>query len=143
MAGVININGGTYLSDQPLAETTGLSVVGAEYGGGGGGPMEPMIPVKEYIDARDDAVESRLDQKLGTLATASQMRNNIWGAAAAIIGIALAALALAGDRFDGGMSVSPIISKVQENQSKIDKNQDAKLELMDQKLDLLIKQTAN
>lgn len=105
--------------------------------------MEPMIPVKEYIDARDDAVESRLDQKLGTLATASQMRNNIWGAAAAIIGIALAALALAGDRFDGGMSVSPIISKVQENQSKIDKNQDAKLELMDQKLDLLIKQTAN
>lgn len=142
MAGVININGGTYVSDQPLAETTGLSVVGAEYGGGGG-PMEPMIPVKEYIDARDDAVESRLDQKLGTLATASQMRNNIWGAAAAIIGIALAALALAGDRFDGGMSVSPIISKVQENQSKIDKNQDAKLELMDQKLDLLIKQTAN
>lgn len=115
-----------------------------QFGGGGGtsGPMEPSVPIKEYIDARDEAIESRLSERLGGLATASGVRNNIWGAAAAVIGIILAMLAFAGDRFDGGVSASGIVSHVKDQQAVKDKAQDAKLNEMDDKLDVLIRQTA-
>lgn len=115
-----------------------------QFGGGGGtsGPMEPSVPIKDYIDARDEAIESRLSERLGGLATASGVRNNIWGAAAAIIGIILATLAFAGDRFDGGINASGIVSQMKDEQAMKDKAQDAKLNEMNDKLDVLIQQTS-
>jgi hypothetical protein len=115
-------------------------------GGNGGSGMVPSVPMKEYVDSRSDAIESRLSEKLSKLPTT----NTVWGATAAIIAgiftavtIVLASVSMAGDRFDGGMSVSPIIAEVQQKQVATDKEQDTKLQLMDDKLDLILKQTAS
>lgn len=109
------------------------------YGGGGGNPpMEPRVPIKDYIDARDDAVESRLSTQLSSLATSKELRNNIWGAAGVGLGIILTLLAFGGDRFDGGMSTSAAVSSIRNEQAQVDSAQDAKLTDMDKKLDILI-----
>jgi len=115
-------------------------IAALKHGGGGGtsGGMEPAVPLKEYVDARDDAVESRLDGKLDKLAT----KGTIWAAMATALGLIFAAWALAGDRFDAGMSVSPAIGQMQVQQAATDQRQDAKLTRMDRKLDVLITQTA-
>jgi hypothetical protein len=108
--------------------------------------MDPQAMIKDYVDARDDAVESRLSAKLDRLPG----RGTIWGAVAAIVGSIFTALAITigliafgGDRFDAGMSVSPAIQAAQQNQSEVDRRQDAQLSVMDDKLDLIIQQTAN
>jgi hypothetical protein len=100
--------------------------------------MEPSVSLKDYVDARDEAVESRMSAKLETLPT----KNTVWGAVATGIGLLAALIAFGGDRFDGGVSVSPTIAKLQVEQAKRDADQDAQLKLMDQKLDVLIRQTA-
>lgn len=100
--------------------------------------MEPVVPVKDYIDARDDAIESRLNQKLDKLATVG----TVWGAAGTVLGLLLAALAFGGDRFDGGVGAAGLLKEQSQKQAKTDEAQDAKLELMDQKLDILIQQTS-
>ncbi len=109
--------------------------------GGGGGGMESSVPMKEYVDARDDAIESRLAGKFDRLPG----KGALWGGVAATIGgiftavaIILASLSFGSDRFNDGLSVSPILAKIQEDQRKTDLAQDAKLELMDRKLDILI-----
>lgn len=111
-----------------------------QFGGGGGtsGPMDPSVSIKDYVDARDEAIETRLFAKLDTIPT----KSTIWGAVGVIIGTMLAVLAFAGDRFDGGISAGGIVSQVKDEQAAKDKAQDAKLELIDQKLDVLIRQTA-
>jgi hypothetical protein len=132
----------------------------AHGGGNGGGGVETMVPIKDYIDARDDSVESRLGAKLDkaiaaidavaatvptkeeAAATQRSLSRTIWSGAATVLGIGLAFLAFGGDRFDAGMSAAPMIAQVQSKQEITDKNQDAKLALMDDKLDLLLKQTA-
>jgi hypothetical protein len=111
------------------------------YGGGGPTGMEPNW--KDYIDAKDEALETRVRSELSTLATAKDVRNNTWGAVAALLGIILATLAFGSDRFDGGISASPLLQQQALIQDKRDKEQDGRLELMDQKLDVLIKQTAS
>jgi hypothetical protein len=111
--------------------------------GGGRGPVDPKVSMKDYVDARDDAIESRLSAQLDKLPTAASMRNNIWGAALTVLGILLAILAFGGDRFEAGMSVSPQIVAGQQAQRKTDDSQDARLEMMDRKLDILINQTAS
>jgi hypothetical protein len=141
-----------------VSETAGsVRKRAARFGGGkGGGGVETTIPIKDYIDARDDAVEARLSSKLdGVLSELSKLPkvsdleanrrstvNNIWGGVAAVLGVILAFLAFGGDRFDGGMSVSPVIAQVQQSQKTIDESQDAKQALLDDKLDIVIKQTA-
>lgn len=100
--------------------------------------MDPVISVKEYVDARDEAVETRINAKLEKLST----KGTVWGAVATGIGLLLAILAFGGDRFDAGVGASGMLRDQAEQQSKTDEAQDAKLELMDQKLDLLIKQTS-
>lgn len=107
--------------------------------------MDPTVSIKEYVDARNDAIESRLSTKLDRLPSTA----TVWGAVAAIVGsiftaltIVLASLSFAGDRFDGGMSVSPTIENIRADQAKTDKNQDTKLELMNDKLDVIIQQTS-
>ena len=113
-------------------------------GGGGGGTSDDMTPLKDYVDARDEAVESRLSAKLDKLPS----RGEMWGMAAATVGGvfgitlgALAFMAFAGDRFDAGMSVSPTIAAAQQRQAEVDRKQDAQLAVMDDKLDILINQT--
>lgn len=105
--------------------------------------MDPNSILKDYIDARDDAVESRLSAKLDKLPTASALRGNIWGAAAAILGVILAVLAFGSDRFNGGMGISPALIAVQSEQRKTDAMQDAKLEMMDKKLDILLERSTS
>jgi len=89
-----------------------------------------------------DGMNSRVNQKLSDLPTAGQIRNNIWGAAAAVLGIILAALAFGGDRFDGGLGASSLLHEQAEQQAQKDADQDGRLALIDQKLDILIKQTS-
>ena len=94
--------------------------------------------MKDYVDARDDAMESRVNAKLGALPT----KGTVWGAVATAVAIVLAVLAFGGDRFDSGMSAGTIVQAQRAEQQKTDQSQDAKLELMNQKLDILIKQTS-
>lgn len=94
--------------------------------------------MRDYVDARDDAIESRLDKKFDKLST----KGTIWAAVATILGILLAAWALAGDRFDAGMSISPAIAQIQNSQAAVDREQNAKLDMLDSKLDILLERTA-
>ena len=107
-------------------------------GGGGGGTSDDMVSLKEYVDARDDAVESRLVQQLDKLST----KGTIWTAVATGVGITLALLAFAGDRFDSGMSVSPAFQNAAMTQASTDKRQDATINAMNAKLDVLVERTA-
>jgi hypothetical protein len=100
--------------------------------------MEPIVPLSDYIDAREAAVESRLEQKLNGLAT----KSTVWAAVATIIGVLLAVLSFGGDRFDAGLSSSQIISDYQAKQANTDRVQNAKLLAIDGKLDQIIAQTA-
>ena len=123
----------------------GVEFKRASFGGGGGGPMEPTVSMREYVDKADEAVESRLGAKLDKLPTAG----HLWGIVAAVIGgvatvltIFLGVLAFGGDRFDGGVNVGPQIEAVRKEQANTDATQNAKASLMDDKLDLIIQQTS-
>lgn len=105
--------------------------------------MDPIGVLKEYVDARDDAVESRLSTKLDKLPSQGTLILNVWGGVVAIIATVLAVLAFGADRFDGGLGASALVQDSQEAQAKTDKEQDTKLQLMDDKLDLILQQTAN
>ena len=150
---VVKMDGTAYVGDAKASPRRRSG-----YGGGkGGGGVDSMIPIKEYVDARDDAVESRLSAKLDVVlselsklpktteleASRQSTVRNIWGGVLTLAGVSLAVLAFGGDRFEGGMAVSPIIAQVTKDQQKIDQTQDAKLGLIDSKLDVLIKQTAS
>lgn len=107
---------------------------------------------KDYVDARLDAerartetqfahVEARFSQidakfaevlsGIELLKATSITRPQLWGAAgtiiAAVLGVMLAALSFAGDRFDGGIAASGMIREVQEAQEARDAAQDEKL----------------
>lgn len=127
------------MRERPVRDVAGEEPELPLYGGGGGGPVEPTVNLKDYVDARDEAVEARVNLKVGNLST----KGTVWGAVATGFGLLLAILAFGGDRFDGGASISPTVSKLQIEQEKRDADQDAQLKLMDQKLDVLIKQTAS
>ena len=99
--------------------------------------MDPNVAMKDYIDARDDAIESRLGAKLEKVPT----KGTVWGAAGTVFGLMLAVLAFASDRFNGGLSASPMVAQMQAEQRKTDQAQDAKLEMMDRKLDILIERS--
>lgn len=101
--------------------------------------MDPTVSIKDYVDARDEAVETRLMTKLDRLPT----KGTVWGAVATAVGVVLGILALAGDRFDGGMSISPLVAEIKMAQGERDDTQDAKLKEMDSKLDVLIERTSD
>lgn len=105
------------------------------FGGGGGGTLPPMVPIKDYVDKADEAIESRLTAKLDLLATkadvsASQqsIRANIWGAIAAGLGIVLAVLAFATNRFDTGMTARASYDPIVSAQKQRDEAQDKKFD---------------
>lgn len=102
--------------------------------GGPGGTSGPMVPIKDYVDARDEAVESRLMAKLDTLST----KGTIWGAVGTALAIGLAVLAFGGDRFDSGIGMAD----QRQAQLTRDIEQDKAVTEINTKLDQLIKQTA-
>ena len=122
--------------------------------------MEPMVTMREYVDKADEAVEARLNAKLDTVLSRlddiksslpsatildnnrKSVINNIWGTGVALLAALLGILAFAGDRFDGGMSVSPALSEIARKQAAVDRKQDAVAGLADDKLDVIINQTA-
>jgi len=93
-----------------------------------------MVPIKEYVDARDDAIESRLGAKLDKLPSSDTVRNNIWGAALTVLGILLAVLAFGGDRFDAGIGQADS----RQTQLERDSDQDNSMAEINEKLDILI-----
>ena len=107
-------------------------------GGGGGGTSNDMIPIKDYVDSRDDAVESRLTQQLDKLST----KGTIWAAMATAVGLIAAMLTFGGDRFDSGLAVSPAFQEAATKQATIDGRQNATLNELNGKLDILIVRTA-
>lgn len=126
------------------------------YGGGGGGPVDPTVPMREYVDKADEAVESRLSAKLDSLTTKldslatkdgvslqrTSVVHNVWAGVAALLLAGLAILSFGADRFDGGASISPQIAALETHQLTVDAAQDHRVKAVDQKLDVIIKQTA-
>ena len=100
------------------------------HGGGGGGTSGPMVPIKDYIDKADEAVETRLTAKLDKLST----KGTVWAAVATILGVMLAVLAFAGDRFDAGLGLYSQVAA----QSVRDRSQDEVMRRIDRKLDQII-----
>lgn len=109
-------------------------------GGGGGSGME----IKDYIDAQDEKTRAQNDARfaeviarLETISTT--MMKQVWGATlsgvAATVGIILAALAISGDRFDGGIAASSLLAPLRDEQTKRDAVQDAKVDAILQKID--------
>lgn len=122
-------------------EITGAAPILTPYpahgGGGGGGPVEPKIPLKDYVDAADNAVESRLMAKLDNIPT----KGTFWAGIATLIATVLAILAFGGDRFDGGLGLSSELDRINENQAATDAAQNARFDELVQKLDVIIAQT--
>lgn len=118
--------------------SSGVEVRRASFGGGGGGPVEPTVSMREYVDKADEAVELRLNAALGKLPTTA----TLLGALASAVGIILAILAFGADRFDGGVSASSVIDRVRNEQKITDTAQNAKLDMLDSKLDILLERGA-
>jgi hypothetical protein len=118
---------------------------GGDGSGNGTPPSGSRLSMRDYVDSRDDAIESRLGAKLDALPT----KATLWGAVATLVAsiftalaITLAVLSFGSDRFDAGMETSPAIHAVQQNQAATDRRQDAQMSIMDDKLDLIIQQTS-
>lgn len=101
--------------------------------GGNGSQNSSELSVKDYVDAKTEAIESRLLSRLEKLAD----KSTIWSAVATGTAIILAVLAFAGDRFDAGMNMSELKSA----QSQRDFQQDSQLNQINDKLDALLKRT--
>lgn len=115
--------------------------------------MPSDIPLKDYVDARTDAVRAQNDARFaevlaemkGVSAKLDHIERNaiswkgVWGAAAAttvaVASIVLAVLSISGDRFDGGMSAQGIVSNVMSRQDARDAEQDKKLDAILERLD--------
>jgi hypothetical protein len=112
------------------------------HGGGGGGTYTGMVPIKDYVDKADEALETRLMARIDTLATKadvtasqSSTRANIWGAVGALFLGTLAVLGFASDRFDSGFSMAD----KQQQQLQRDASQDAANKTRDQKFDEILR----
>jgi hypothetical protein len=105
-------------------------------GGGGGNMMDPST--KDYIDAHDEKTRAQNDARFAeVLAKLDGIKDlpKFWPLVAAIsiaaitiIGICVAVLSYASDRFDGGLGASSLISAIQAGQAERDASQDAKLD---------------
>ncbi|MFD1951892.1 hypothetical protein ACFSGX_14050 [Sphingomonas arantia] len=92
-----------------------------------------MVPIKDYVDKADEAVESRLMAKLDGLPT----KATIWGSAGALFLGTLAVLSFAGDRFDAGIGNAD----TRQAQLQRDQIQDAAAAANARKLDELLRRT--
>lgn len=105
--------------------------------------MEPMVPIKDYIDKGDEATLARAElavTQLGAKIDALPARI-LWIAAGTVVAtvtLMVAILAFASDRFEGGMSATGNFAS-EVLQSKQEREQQAKaLGQVNRKLDALI-----
>lgn len=87
-----------------------------------GGP-----PTREEIDAKLDAVQERLYRRLDRIEEKLDNRPNFIQMLLMIIGgigIAVAIMAYASDRFDGGLAASSLLDQVRKEQQVRDAKQD-------------------
>ena len=108
------------------------------HGGGGGGTSDGM----EAVDAKIAAAEARTDTKLSELGRAldklatkddvttsqASTRASIWTAIGVSLGIILAVLAFAANRFDAGVSSGSALAPYASAQQQRDRDQDKKLD---------------
>lgn len=93
----------------------GLEAVAQSAGGGGdggGGFAGATLPfsLKDYFDAREQAMEFRFSERLDGLPT----RETVWNVSIMVLGgmvtaltVFMGVLAFGGDRFDSGLNLSP------------------------------------
>lgn len=101
--------------------------------GGGDGTSDGM----ETVDAKIAAAEARTDTKFAELRSDLKdfaTKSTVWGAMGTAVALILAAIAFGGDRFDAGMGMAD----VKQAQVERDARQDASVDAINKKLDVLI-----
>ena len=79
---------------------------------------------EEKLTAQLSVIETRIESKLSGIATTKTIWAAVGSAVAAILGIGLTVLALAGDRFDGGISFGRSVGDdLLKNRLAIEENQ--------------------
>ncbi|MDE0389027.1 MAG: hypothetical protein OXI75_10040 [Rhodospirillales bacterium] len=105
---------------------------------GGGGDDSSGITMKDYVDAQIDKAIAQSDARftdvmaeLRSLRERSLSWRGMWSAVAlstaTLIGIILAALSIAGDRFDGGLAARGLLDPIVVRQEERDNAQDETL----------------
>jgi len=123
------------VSSSPSGNPTGSTYTqGTQFGGGGGDGGMDMMDAK--ISAAEARVDTKFEQLRGDLKDFAT-KSTVWGAAATIIAVVLAAIAFGGDRFDAGMG----LADKQAVQIERDAKQDQDVAGINQKLDKLIEQS--
>jgi hypothetical protein len=88
-------------------------------------------PPSDVVDAKIAASEARTDTKFAELRgdiSRFATKGTAWGAMATAIGVVLTVAALAGDRFDAGMTVKDAVEATTSGQKARDAAQDQKLD---------------
>lgn len=117
----------------------------------------PGIDIKDYVDARTDMVRAQNDARFAELITEIRtvgakldhvpstwtMIGTIIAAAVGAVGLVLGILAFAGDRFDGGVAASDLVTKASELQAEkiaaFTEQQVLRDSLQDAKLDQILR----
>jgi hypothetical protein len=97
------------------------------FGGGGGGTSGGM----DAVDAKVAAAEARTDTKFAELRgdlSSFATKGTVWGAMGTALGIILAVLAFAANRFDAGVSAGGAVAPYVTQQQQRDAAQDKKLD---------------
>lgn len=106
--------------------------------------------IKDYFDAREQAIGFRFSERLDGLPT----RETVWNVSITVLGgiitaltVFMGVLAFGGHRFDSGLNLPPAMHDMRLEQRQIDAAQDARhnridgrLDRIEGKLDLLLKQ---
>ena len=124
----------------PLDKTTRIG----KGGGSGGGPTVDS-ETKNYLDAKMDSVKAQNDARFSEVLSRLDGIKDLpkfWPlvsaiaiASVTIIGICVAILSYASDRFDGGLGASALVDAITKEQAQRDEGQDAKLDKIIGKLD--------
>lgn len=92
--------------------------------GGGGGDGTMTVDMKDYVDAKNEALESRVGGQFAALRADIKSltdKKTTWSAVGVTVGLLLAALAIAGDRFDGGFSAAGLFAaEVEKNRATME-----------------------
>lgn len=113
----------------------------------GGGTMDSET--KTYIDAKTETTKALNDARFADLRAdiatliakmdAAPTQWTTWSAVGVTVGILLAAFAIAGDRFDGGVGLASLSVQQAEDAKRISTGNSERMDEIDQKLDVLIR----
>ena len=119
------------------------------FSGGSGGGVTVDSETKNYLDAKMDSVKAQNDARFSEVLSRLDGLKDLpkfWPlvsaiaiASVTIIGICVAILSYASDRFDGGLGASALIDAITEGQAHRDEGQDEKLDKILGKLDSISK----